>query len=850
MRNHDLAARRCGNCHRVFSKVEHLRRHQRSHTGERPFHCAHCGRNYARSDVLNRHIRHHHPATDGPSHPDQAPNSPTVGQMLHPHPQSQLDVDGDDADSESPAAACRMASASPRISAPVEGSSTQSRQNRVCTNDQWHDIHFDVLQEMSPSRLGGLSGFLDDGPDVTMVNGQASEELEPLLSSRQELNPSQSFIDLSFGPQELLNDQGSANIIAPELDFEFVLPDGLLLTPPGSGDQPVNPSAESSISNDQFDQVRRLWPTRRRAVTSTPSPLSWDDILLHPEDNIFSSTSLKALASLDPLSQSESSWKFTVACRNRLTQTISPNYTAQRGKAMQAEASPEADGPWTNGLPPTDILDMCLDLYFYRFQVHMPFVHAGTFNASETPGLLLFPMCIVGLMFLDKAVARKLILRYLPSVIQHCRTELASQALRHCPGSTFLTVLASGSLLLFIAASTAELAFEEERQALYEEMVSLARDRKLFHRPSFSSTLIQAVNDPDVTWKAWARIESAQRLTACLLLTDVYSAQMLGVPPVLSPGEIQVPIIGPDDVFTVFNSKKWTALIGSQDPWNQVLSMAADSENYIQDLTGFGLQVVLAMTWLRILKSQRSVHSVSDIGTSHSSLQAHDTNASCLPFLIKAYGGSLMNGNGNSLILWHYIGLCMTTNLSTIEDAAGRNGPEAAKSAVDSLKTWANSPAARRACLHAIHALTASSHQRLSGGVMLHTEMALFTAALVLVFYIFTAPRFDTSDHTPCYDLFEDVDWAEVGNAGLGPLISSSSPSSSTCAATIFIQNGGPITFRGAEYHNPYGAARRAFMNYAAHLKDIGRWNVEEYCKVLHIISDTLFASETGDLAA
>jgi hypothetical protein len=41
------------------------------------------------------------------------------------------------------------------------------------------------------------------------------------------------------------------------------------------------------------------------------------------------------------------------------------------------------------------------------------------------------------------------------SAIQHCRTELASQALRHCPGPTFLTALASGSLLLFIAASTA-----------------------------------------------------------------------------------------------------------------------------------------------------------------------------------------------------------------------------------------------------------------------------------------------------------------------------------------------------------------------------------------------------------
>lgn len=30
MKNHDIAARKCGKCYRVFSKVEHLRRHERS----------------------------------------------------------------------------------------------------------------------------------------------------------------------------------------------------------------------------------------------------------------------------------------------------------------------------------------------------------------------------------------------------------------------------------------------------------------------------------------------------------------------------------------------------------------------------------------------------------------------------------------------------------------------------------------------------------------------------------------------------------------------------------------------------------------------------------------------------
>jgi hypothetical protein len=268
---------------------------------------------------------------------------------------------------------------------------------------------------MSPPRLGGLSDFLEDGPDVAMANGELSEESAPLPAPRQEFSTNATFMDLSIGPQELLTDQRrSAGIIGPEMDFEFVLPDGFLLTPPGSGDQPANQFAKSSISNDQLDQVRRLWPTRRRAVTSTPSPLSWDDILLHPEDNIFSSTSLKVLACLDPPPQNESSWKFTEACRGRLTQGLTRKYTVQSEPTIDAEASPSGNGPWTNGLPPTDILDLCLDLYFYRFQVHMPFVHPGTFNASETPSILLFPMCIVGMMFLNKGVARKLILHYLP----------------------------------------------------------------------------------------------------------------------------------------------------------------------------------------------------------------------------------------------------------------------------------------------------------------------------------------------------------------------------------------------------------------------------------------------------
>jgi hypothetical protein len=50
-------------CTRQFKRQEHLRRHYRSHTGERPYVCAvaNCGRSFTRSDHLQHHVRTHTP---------------------------------------------------------------------------------------------------------------------------------------------------------------------------------------------------------------------------------------------------------------------------------------------------------------------------------------------------------------------------------------------------------------------------------------------------------------------------------------------------------------------------------------------------------------------------------------------------------------------------------------------------------------------------------------------------------------------------------------------------------------------------------------------------------------------
>ncbi|EEA28619.1 C2H2 transcription factor (AmdX), putative [Talaromyces marneffei ATCC 18224] len=61
----------CTTCGRSFARLEHLKRHERSHTKEKPFECPECARCFARRDLLLRHQQKLH-MTAAPSRPRNA----------------------------------------------------------------------------------------------------------------------------------------------------------------------------------------------------------------------------------------------------------------------------------------------------------------------------------------------------------------------------------------------------------------------------------------------------------------------------------------------------------------------------------------------------------------------------------------------------------------------------------------------------------------------------------------------------------------------------------------------------------------------------------------------------------
>lgn len=205
------------------------------------------------------------------------------------------------------------------------------------------------------------------------------------------------------------------SLVGPPFDFpnttetcDSAILEDLFLEILSSGN-PTRPSGRKrSISYEQLEQVRRLWPTRRRSQAPNDPGIIWDDIILHDKDNLFSSQSLHVPSDPSDPTPLNSTWGLTKECRNRLLNDCVNNY-------VSSPLNPSLINGFRQSvdLPEGDILDLCLDLYFYNLHPLLPFIHAPTFDASKTPTILLFPMCLLGFMMFNRPAAQVVLNRYL-----------------------------------------------------------------------------------------------------------------------------------------------------------------------------------------------------------------------------------------------------------------------------------------------------------------------------------------------------------------------------------------------------------------------------------------------------
>ncbi|GIK02289.1 hypothetical protein Aspvir_006338 [Aspergillus viridinutans] len=849
-----MVLKKCNICDRRFKKTEHFKRHERSHTKEKPYECNVCHKRFSRSDVLSRHAKGHNAAsssaTNGVVKSDQHHISST---QAYDQQHSRVNGNGQFIPSVHPVDA-QQAQTVPFI--PREISLTTPDGLPSSSLDCLADISAHQARtqpQLNPMVMDHQQAYLGWG-DVTatepspyrapvfgpMPNDILQFWLEPRGDTTSNPSPIDLMRDASVG---LMDDQTSASPRARQ-----------------NGHSVENPSIQSpsNIPSERFAKVQRYWLTPTNNTGRLMNTL-WRDVATCPLDNILGVYSGQLFNSPSGLS-GDLRYGLDEECRQNLLATFGQARLSTSNDGSTAPRMSEAPFGSPQAFPPAEILDMALDLYFRNFQPLIPFIHIPTFSAKKTRSPVLYVMCMIGMIILGTKGTTSFVSKNFNLVLDKITGELAKCAAGSETSVGTVSTFAAAFLFLNLAAMTGEKEHISKSQMLYINLMTTAQRHGLFAATEgqiLDMSLYEAIPDVDARWKAWSKVESVKRLIIGLLLLDSWYSSFLSTSPIIVPEAIQFILPCDGAIFDAKHAMHWMQLIRIG---KRILmpTVVAPSENVDlptldSSVDSLCLHGVLAMVQLRLCEAyHRLLSNRANYPFAPCHTYAMDGRARCLPTLqlqiADKYGEALERLNPNAVVMWHNMCMTLTADIQIFELAAGRSGPLPARKALDDIAVWSQTPAARRACLHAAQIYKAMVNRKASEYTMFHSVLALFTAALVLGLYTFMAPRPpETTAGCISVELLDDVDWQQVGREGFTSFMEPRGNHAFTASdnSTVnFIRNGGTLYLRGIPVQGGYQSARRILLDYAGLLKDSGKWSVRKFSHVLHIMSDVLMDME------
>ncbi|KAJ5183315.1 hypothetical protein N7492_000931 [Penicillium capsulatum] len=848
-----MVLKKCTICDRRFKKTEHYKRHERSHTKERPYECTVCHKSFSRSDVLSRHAKGHARGAPGAtSTAGTSVNGPSTSGS-----QGQR------------SSALPML---PMLAGPIPDNASQLLP--PVSTDTHHIGRLPSPREISLPVPGVPPSSLDFLADISAHHGRTEPDLQPMMVDEQ-----QPYFGWNEGTpadqaaqRKIMSFDGGSNDmqlwLEPRVDSMSNLGSLEMMSDghfPALNDNTVTPSHRTdhsstasgqnggdNIPNERFSRVQRCWLAPPNHTGRVMNSL-WRDIAYTDLENLFSAT-LHLPGDSIPIQGSR--WGVDEDCRRRLQATLGQSpFPYSMHSPRNGAPSPIAPG----NFPPAEILDMALDLFFRTFHPLVPFVHLPTFSAKKTRLSLLYMMCLIGMMMLGTKGTTAFVARNFTHVLERVTTELAKCTIGAESPIGTMSVFATAFLFLNLAVLTGEKVHLEQCQMLYVNLMSIAQRHGLFAATEgqiLDMSLFDAVPDTEMRWKAWSKVESTKRVIVGLLLLDSWYSSLLSTSPIIVPESIQIIMPCDEALFRAQSSTRWAQLIHEGKRLLMPTVLAPSENTNINSLEGpadeLCTQTILAMVQLR---QSEAYHRLLSNRASYPFAPCHtyamDGRARCLPSLqsqiASSYGELFDRFNPNSLIVWHHMCMTLTADIQIFNLAAGRAGPGPARKALGDIAEWSQTPAARRACLHAAHIYKAMINRKASDPPTFHSISSLFSAALVLGLYTFMIPNpASTQSPTDSIELMDDVDWQQVGTEGFTSFMEprGSTASLSDDPAVVFIRSGAAVYLRGVPFEGGYQSARRVLLDYAGLLKDSGKWSVKKFSYVLHIMSDVLMDVE------
>ncbi|EWZ33025.1 hypothetical protein FOZG_14523 [Fusarium oxysporum Fo47] len=865
--------RKCAYCERVFTKEEHLKRHERSHTGEKPFKCCKCGRSYARSDVLFRHSQTHF-STNNNGQSEYRPERPSsdIIQLGHDNelccddgnvsislPERQISVSLDPA---VPGAQDRNSTASPQHAPSAPSSAMQSPPTETHVEDM---LRPKKRQRFSPQS----QHIVDDSQGISMA--QSTCTISDMLLSQFDIDQVSTFTGIEFDQQGILGSFDNFSMFSfgtgqtpgfGDMQFNYDAIDGPDLDSSGfpysiptidttSCSQKSRSGGLMTISASQMQKVQRIWSRQRPKVLTPINSRLWDAVIKHNADNIFTtpqqSVNLEDYQSLGR--------NMDQACRNRLIRYCND---------LDGSCGSSATTTDKTAMFSVDLLDSSLDFYFQFFHPVLPFIHKSTFKARDAPSSLLLAMCLVGVSYLDRAHTKGFLTRYLGKLLPACLHDLTSQTLLKSAPSDILTTLATALIIAYLALGFRDEIDIHQSYTVCTQMLRTADGQGLFMAGYDDDPILkvrQGAQSPDNLWKAWARVESVKRLICCLLYLDMAYARLMSTSGVIAIDKVELYLPCDDALFE--DATTATAFLRSVQQGVRITMPRMNSRSFHvlspSKLNQNSTQILLRSLYLRLIaakarlseKHGRNEHSQSiSLAESFSTDEDYKTIIADVVLLPKAHASFLGERHQNNALGWHYLCILLTTDVDLLETACGRDGLEAAEDSLVHVFRWSQSSSARRALLHAAQVFSILDSCLVRESYLTRPDLVLFVSALVISQYFLVTSYTGNGSGGPVFELLRDVDWTTVGDEGFGRATGYLSlgrlgrETVTSNPAIGFINKGGSVSFAG-EVQGLGGVAAKKIARKFAHLMDgFGKWDGCSYSQLLRVMCGFTHESE------
>ncbi|KAK5065134.1 hypothetical protein LTR84_000970 [Exophiala bonariae] len=424
-----------------------------------------------------------------------------------------------------------------------------------------------------------------------------------------------------------------------------------------------------------------------------------------------------------------------------------------RAKMASKLRFPERNEP----LPTIEFMNLCIHLFFTRFNVALPIVHGPTFRPTTDTALLVLSICSAGTLCLGSDVAARTGCMLFERVNKAHLSAPFERYISRRPAGVRTTLKASmiGQTFALLSEHPYHLT---TASSYHGTLISVARHARILGDvPKFILPGNLSAKELHKAWLKWAQAEEMKRLygtDSIALLLHIHDAELAALfhhEPIFRHNTASLPTISSAELFNAPSAAVWAARLrkeeqisildpklsaGSRESWAietrqrtpmllryarlSGLSASIAECRYLKQLT---FEMIAKLESELIFWHRNFSEHMGTIGDHNGALSSTTTEA---PF-------SLMP-------LWHYSFITLMADINVLELAIGKEGSDVASSVREYVVSWLSSPDSKRCLLHALLLQNFMVNTSMGSVMAIHTPRILFASAVCWACYMLYRP--------------------------------------------------------------------------------------------------------------